>query len=74
MMVTPPRLRAASPARQVIYLLVIVAALARVAGAFTVSMAMLHLAAGAWVAAFGAFVVVYGPLLARRPPVWSAWS
>jgi hypothetical protein len=27
---------------------------------------MLHLSAAAWVAAFGGFVVVYWPLLARR--------
>jgi hypothetical protein len=31
---------------------------------------LLHVAAFAWVAAFGGFVVVYGPLLLRRPPVW----
>jgi uncharacterized protein involved in response to NO len=28
---------------------------------------MLHLSATAWVLAFGAFVVIYAPLLARRP-------
>jgi uncharacterized protein involved in response to NO len=62
---------AASPATEAIYLLVVLAALARIAGAFTGGIALLHVAAVAWVAAFGAFAVVYGPLLAGRPPVWS---
>ena len=42
-----------------------------IAGAFTGSPALLHVAAFAWIAAFGTFVVVYGPLLAGRPPVWA---
>ena len=61
----------ASPATQAIYLLVVLAALARIAGAFTGAVGMLHLAGTFWVAAFGAFVVVYGPLLVRQPPVWA---
>ena len=61
----------ASAATQAIYLLVIFAAVVRIAGAFTGSPALLHVAAFAWIAAFGTFVVVYGPLLAGRPPVWA---
>jgi uncharacterized protein involved in response to NO len=61
----------ASAATQAIYFLVVLAAVARIAGAFTATIALLHVAAFAWIAAFGAFVVVYGPLLAGRPPVWS---
>ena len=61
----------ASAATQAIYLLVILAAVVRIAGAFTGSPALLHVAAFAWIAAFGTFVVVYGPLLAGRPPVWA---
>ena len=33
---------------------------------------LMHVAGVAWVAAFGGFVVVYGPLLIARPPAWSA--
>jgi uncharacterized protein involved in response to NO len=59
----------ASAAVQVIYLLVLIAALARIGAAFTVDMALLHIAGAAWVAAFGGFVVLFGPRLALRPPV-----
>ena len=62
---------AASITTQAMYLLVVLAAFARIAGAFTATTAMLHLAAFAWIAAFGAFVVVFGPLLAGRPPIWA---
>jgi uncharacterized protein involved in response to NO len=61
----------ASLATQAIYLLVILAAVVRIAGAFTGGVALLYLAAVAWIAAFGVFVVVYGPLLAGRPPLWA---
>jgi len=61
---------AASAATQTIYACVIVAALIRIVAAFIPSMALLHLAAFAWEAAFVGFVIVYGPLLIRRPPMW----
>jgi uncharacterized protein involved in response to NO len=52
---------------QFIYLSAIVAALTRIAAAFDVLREpMLHLSATAWVAAFGGFVIVFGPLLLRR--------
>jgi uncharacterized protein involved in response to NO len=52
---------------QFIYLAAIVAALARIAAAFDLLReSMLHLSATAWVAAFGGFVIVFGPLLLRR--------
>jgi uncharacterized protein involved in response to NO len=52
---------------QLIYLAAIVAALARIAAAFDLLREpMLHLSATAWVAAFGGFVVAFGPLLLRR--------
>src|SRR5262249_54766664 len=61
---------AASVGTQLIYACVLVAALARIAAAFGGTYALLHVAAFAWVAAFGGFVIAYGPLLLRRPPVW----
>jgi uncharacterized protein involved in response to NO len=63
---------AASPATQVIYLCALVAALARIAAALGGWTDLLHVAGLAWIAAFGGFVVIYGPLLVARPPVWSA--
>ncbi len=52
---------------QFIYLAAIVAALARIAAAFDLLREpLLHLSATAWVAAFGGFVIVFGPLLLRR--------
>jgi uncharacterized protein involved in response to NO len=62
---------AASPATQAIYLCVLVAALARIAAAFVAPFELLHLATFAWIAGFGGFVLIYGPLLLRRPPVWA---
>ena len=61
----------ASPATQAIYLCVLVAALARMGAAFEASPALLYVSALGWMVAFGLFVVVYGPLLAGRPPVWA---
>jgi uncharacterized protein involved in response to NO len=61
---------AASAATQLIYGCALIAVLARIAAAFGGAFGLLHVAAFAWVAAFGGFVVAYGPLLARRPPVW----
>ena len=50
-----------------IYAAAFVAALARIVAAFDVLREpMLHISATAWVLAFGGFVVVYAPLLARR--------
>ncbi|MGD9802895.1 MAG: NnrS family protein [Hyphomicrobiaceae bacterium] len=52
---------------QFIYLAAVVAALARITVAFDILHdPMLHLAATAWVLAFGGFVIVYAPLLMRR--------
>ncbi len=52
---------------QFIYLAVIVSALARISAAFDLLREpMLHLSATAWVAAFGGFVIAFGPLLLRR--------
>jgi uncharacterized protein involved in response to NO len=63
---------AASPRIQFIYVAALVAALARIAAAFGVLREpMLDLSAAAWAAAFGGFVVVYGPLLAGRKPAKS---
>ncbi len=57
----------ASHATQLIYLAVIAAMLARVAAEFfpAVTMPLIDGAAGAWIAAFAGFVIVYGPMLAR---------
>ncbi|MGA0530801.1 NnrS family protein [Hansschlegelia sp. KR7-227] len=55
----------ASPATQAIYLAVVVAALARICAAIEPSQsdALLHVAAGAWAAAFLGFGCVFGPIL-----------
>ena len=63
---------AASAATQAIYLCALLAALARIAAALGGWTDLVHVAGLAWVAAFGGFVVVYGPLLIARPPAWSA--
>jgi uncharacterized protein involved in response to NO len=58
---------AADRLTHIIYACVIIAALVRVAAAFATAMtvALLHLAAGAWIAAFWLFAIGYGPLLCR---------
>lgn len=61
----------AAPPTQLIYLCALVAALARIIAAFDPSPAWLYAAALAWFLAFGGFAVVFGPLLAGRPPAWS---
>jgi uncharacterized protein involved in response to NO len=61
----------ASAGTQAIYLLVFIAAIARIAAAFTGVMALLDVAGLAWIAAFGGFVASFGPLLAGRPPLWA---
>ncbi len=62
---------AASVATQVIYLCALAAALLRIAAALGGWPVLMHVAGFAWVAAFGGFVVVYGPLLLAQPPAWS---
>jgi len=61
----------ASAATQAIYVFALVAALARIVAAFIGSSELLHLAAFAWLAAFGGYAVSHAPLLLRRPPVWA---
>jgi uncharacterized protein involved in response to NO len=58
----------AGPGTQAIYAAVVIAASARVAGALMPgwTMALLHIAAVAWIAAFGGFAVLYGPVLFRQ--------
>jgi uncharacterized protein involved in response to NO len=62
---------AAGVGTQAVYLFALGAALLRMAGGFFGSMALMHLAAAAWVAAFGGFVLLYGPTLCRQRPVWA---
>jgi uncharacterized protein involved in response to NO len=51
---------------QLVYLAVVIAAVARIVAAFDIARApLLHLAATAWVAAFGGFAIIYWPLLTR---------
>jgi uncharacterized protein involved in response to NO len=61
----------ASTATQLIYLAAVVAALARIAAAFEPSTVLLHIAAFAWILAFGGFAAAYGPLLVGQTPVWA---
>src|SRR6185312_6034033 len=61
---------AASLPTQLIYLCAFIAALARIIAAFEPSRALLHIAAVAWILAFGGFAVVFGRLLIGRPPIW----
>jgi uncharacterized protein involved in response to NO len=56
---------AASLPTQFIYLCALVAALTRIAAAFEPSSALFHIAAIAWLLAFGGFAVVFGPSLAK---------
>jgi uncharacterized protein involved in response to NO len=57
----------AGPGTQLIYAAVVVAALARVLASLSPAWALvlIHVAALAWVAAFGDFAMLYGPLLFR---------
>jgi uncharacterized protein involved in response to NO len=34
-------------------------------------MLLMELASAAWAAAFGGFVLLYGPMLCQQPPVWA---
>lgn len=56
---------------QAIYLLALCAALLRIAAGLVGSMVLMEIASAAWVAAFGGFVLLYGPLLYQRPPTWA---
>lgn len=56
----------ASAATQFIYLCAVLAALTRIAAAFTPSLVLLYAAAIAWTAAFAGFALVYGPALCAR--------
>jgi len=62
---------AAGRGTQVIYLLAFCAAVLRIVAAFNGSIVLVELASVAWIGAFTGFVVIYGPLLARRPPRWA---
>ena len=57
---------------QVVYVLALCAAVLRIAASLDSSMPLMEAAAVAWIAAFGGFVVLYGPLLTHTPPTWSA--
>ena len=59
----------ASAGTQAIYLLVLCSALGRIIAGFDGSMQLIEAAGAAWVAAFGGFVLLYGPLLLRQRPV-----
>jgi uncharacterized protein involved in response to NO len=56
---------------QAIYLFAFCAAVLRVVAGFDGSMVLMELAGVAWVAAFGGFVLLYGPTLAHDRPVWA---
>jgi len=59
----------ASTGTQVLYLLALCSALARIIAGFDGSVLLIQAAAAAWVAAFGGFILLYGPLLLRQRPV-----
>lgn len=56
---------------QAIYACAFVAAVLRIVAACIGSTVLLNAAGAAWIAAFAGFVLLYGPLLAMRKPVWS---
>jgi uncharacterized protein involved in response to NO len=56
---------------QVIYLFALCAAVLRIISGFDGSMTLMETAGAAWVAAFGGFVLLYGSILCRQPPVWA---
>jgi uncharacterized protein involved in response to NO len=59
------RLLSASRATEAVYGLVVIAAIARIAATIGQAELLLHIAAFAWVGAFGGFVLYYGPMLFR---------
>lgn len=56
---------------ELIYLVVLAAAVLRIIAAFIGSIGLLELAGGAWIAGFLGFAVLYGPLLVTRKPAWA---
>ena len=60
----------AARATQIIYAAVFGAAVARIVAAFSGSITLVEFAGLAWIAAFGGFVLLYGPLLAAQKPSW----
>jgi uncharacterized protein involved in response to NO len=54
---------------QTIYLLAFCSALLRIIAAFEGSSLLMEIAGAAWIAAFGGFALLYGPLLGRAQPV-----
>ncbi len=60
----------ASLPTQAIYACVLLAALLRIATAFSGSIILLECGGALWIAGFAGFAFTYGPLLARRKPAW----
>jgi uncharacterized protein involved in response to NO len=56
---------AASAGTQIVYALAVSAALLRVLASFVASVSLLEAASLAWLAAFGGFLMIYGPMLLR---------
>jgi uncharacterized protein involved in response to NO len=56
---------------QAIYFFALCAALLRIIAGLVGSMLLMECAGVAWVAAFGGFVLFYGPMLCQQPPVWA---
>jgi len=56
---------------QAIYLFGFCAAVLRMIAGLVGSMLLMEFASAAWAAAFGGFVLLYGPMLWQRPPVWA---
>lgn len=61
----------ASPMTQGIYALILISAVMRIVAAFTGPIILIEVAGFLWVAGFVCFVLLYGPLLARRKPAWA---
>jgi uncharacterized protein involved in response to NO len=60
----------AGRATQIIYAAVLAAAITRVVAAFSGSITLVEFSGVAWIAAFGCFLFVYGPMLAAQKPNW----
>jgi uncharacterized protein involved in response to NO len=56
---------------QAIYLFAFCAAMLRIVAALEGSVMLMELASVAWVGAFGGFVLLYGPLLVGKQPIWA---
>jgi uncharacterized protein involved in response to NO len=56
---------------QAIYLLAAFSAVVRIVAGFNGSLLLIEAAGAAWVAAFGGFILLYGPLLLRQRPIWA---